>query len=62
MKIGKAADIKGYVTDNKGNTITTFESYHFGMGKFLFTPQAGQMYKCRYHFTCKYCTAIRSAS
>ncbi|GAB2832103.1 alpha-2-macroglobulin family protein [Ferruginibacter profundus] len=42
---GKAADIKGYVTDNKGNTITTFESYHFGMGKFLFTPQAGQVYK-----------------
>lgn len=42
---GKAADVKGYITDNKGNTITTFESYHFGMGKFLFTPQAGQTYK-----------------
>src|SRR5204863_236018 len=42
---GKAADVKGYITDNKGNTITTFESYHFGMGKFLFTPQMGQSYK-----------------
>ncbi|MGG9964179.1 TonB-dependent receptor plug domain-containing protein [Ferruginibacter sp. SUN106] len=42
---GKAADIKGYVTDSKGNTVTTFESYHFGMGKFLFTPQTGQVYK-----------------
>jgi len=42
---GKAADIKGYVINDKGNTIINFESYHFGMGKFLFTPQAGQMYK-----------------
>lgn len=42
---GKAADINGFVRDNKGNTIVTFESYHFGMGKFLFTPQPGQTYK-----------------
>jgi alpha-2-macroglobulin-like protein len=42
---GKAADIKGYITDNKGNSIATFESYHFGMGKFLITPQPGQTYK-----------------
>ncbi len=42
---GKAADIKGYIINDKGNTITNFESYHFGMGKFLFTPQAGQTYK-----------------
>lgn len=42
---GKAADIKGYITDNKGNNITAFESYHFGMGKFLITPQPGQNYK-----------------
>lgn len=42
---GKAADIKGYIKDNKGDKVTAFESYHFGMGKFLFTPQAGQSYK-----------------
>jgi hypothetical protein len=33
---GKAADIKGEVWDSKGKKITTFESYHFGMGKFSF--------------------------
>ncbi len=44
---GKAADIKGEVLDRKGNTITSFESYHFGMGKFLFTPQKGEVYKVK---------------
>ncbi len=42
---GKAADIKGEILDNAGNKITSFESYHFGMGKCLFTPQAGKKYK-----------------
>ena len=42
---GKAADIKGEIRDSKGNRITSFESYHFGMGKFLFAPQPGQTYK-----------------
>jgi alpha-2-macroglobulin-like protein len=42
---GKAADIKGVIKDHNGNTITSFESYHFGMGKFLFVPQAGTVYK-----------------
>ena len=44
---GKAADIKGEVWDNKGNRITSFESYHFGMGKFLFTPQIGESYSVK---------------
>ncbi|MGC4100753.1 TonB-dependent receptor plug domain-containing protein [Ferruginibacter sp.] len=42
---GKAADIKGYIIDSRGNKAGSFESYHFGMGKFLFAPQAGQSYK-----------------
>jgi TonB-dependent SusC/RagA subfamily outer membrane receptor len=42
---GKASDIKGEIRDSKGNKVTNFESYHFGMGKFLFTPRAGETYK-----------------
>lgn len=44
-EFGKAADIKGEIKDAAGNKVTDFESYHFGMGKFLFTPQPGQTYK-----------------
>ncbi len=44
---GKAADIKGEVWDNNGNIVTSFESYHFGMGKFLFTPEKGKIYKIK---------------
>lgn len=44
---GKAADIKGEVWDNNGNRITSFESYHFGMGKFLFTPEKGKIYRVK---------------
>ena len=44
---GKAADIKGEVWDSKGRKITTFESYHFGMGKFSFTPEKNETYKVK---------------
>jgi TonB-dependent SusC/RagA subfamily outer membrane receptor len=44
---GKAADIKGDVIDNKGNKIVSFESYHFGMGSFAFTPMRGLFYKVK---------------
>ncbi len=44
---GKAADVKGEVLDSKGNKITSFESFHFGMGKFSFTPRKGETYKAR---------------
>ena len=44
---GKAADIKGEIWDSKGNKITSFESYHFGMGKFSFAPQKGAGYKVK---------------
>ena len=42
---GKATDVKGVIKDKNGTTITNFESYHFGMGKFLFMPQPGNSYK-----------------
>jgi alpha-2-macroglobulin-like protein len=44
---GKAADIKGMLTDEKGNTVAVFESYHMGMGAFRFTPQPGMRYKAK---------------
>ncbi len=44
---GKAADIKGEIVDDEGKRITTFTSYHFGMGKFEFTPQMGRSYKAK---------------
>jgi TonB-dependent SusC/RagA subfamily outer membrane receptor len=44
---GKAADIKGEVWNSKGNKVTSFESYHFGMGIFAFTPQKGEKYKVK---------------
>jgi len=43
----KAADIKGEVWDSRGNKITSFESYHFGMGKFSIAPQKGLNYKVK---------------
>ena len=42
---GKAADIKGIIQDETGTTVAQFESYHFGMGSFTFTPLAGHTYK-----------------
>ena len=44
---GKAADIKGEVLDSKGRIVTSFESYHFGMGKFSFTPNRNETYKVK---------------
>ncbi|MBO9563739.1 MAG: TonB-dependent receptor plug domain-containing protein [Niastella sp.] len=42
---GKAADVKGEIRDEQGKKVASFESYHFGMGKFAFTPKAGVAYK-----------------
>lgn len=44
---GKAADIKGEVVDQHGNKVASFESYHFGMGQFSFTPQTGYSYTAK---------------
>lgn len=43
-EFGKPADIEGIVTDSKGNTLTSFASYHQGMGVFGITPQADETY------------------
>ena len=42
---GKAADIKGEIRDQAGKKVASFESYHFGMGKFTLTPLAGHTYR-----------------
>ena len=44
---GKPVDIKGEVRDGRGLTVARFESYRFGMGRFAFTPQEGQLYTVR---------------
>ena len=44
---GKPVDIRGEVVDDGGHTVATLESYHGGMGKFAFTPQAGGNYRVR---------------
>jgi TonB-dependent SusC/RagA subfamily outer membrane receptor len=41
---GKPVDVKGEVLDSRGNKVASFESYRFGMGQFLFTPQKEQTY------------------
>lgn len=44
-EFGKATDIKGVIKDEKGNTVTSFESYHMGMGRFELTPRGAHTYK-----------------
>jgi len=42
---GLGGDIKGIITDNEGNEITTFATTHLGMGVFALTPLEGKSYK-----------------
>lgn len=46
-EFGKAADVSGEILDEKGKKIADFRSYHQGMGKFEFRPQAGKNYSAR---------------
>lgn len=46
-EFNKGADIKGELLDDENNVLTTFESYHKGMGAFSFSPKAGTNYKVR---------------
>lgn len=41
---GKPVDVTGEVLDHAGNKISGFQSYYGGMGKFPFTPEAGEKY------------------
>lgn len=43
-EFGKPTDVSGLITDENGNTVTTFESFHDGMGGFYFTPHASTTY------------------
>jgi alpha-2-macroglobulin-like protein len=43
----KAADVQGVIVDDKGNTVTTFNSFHMGMGAFSFIPLPGHTYFAR---------------
>ncbi len=40
----KPADVEGIVLDEKGNTVTSFSSFHQGMGSFKLNPEAKQKY------------------
>ena len=43
-EFGKPADVTGKIVDNSGSVITTFNSYHDGMGSFELTPETGKRY------------------
>ena len=42
--IGKPADVEGRVVDDHGNAVSTFRSYHDGLGRFDFKPATGRTY------------------
>lgn len=43
-EFGKPADIEGVVVDDKGRHVSSFKSYHMGMGSFDFEPLSGRSY------------------
>ena len=43
-EFGQAADIRGAVYNEQDEIISTFDSYHMGMGTFAFTPEKGKNY------------------
>jgi hypothetical protein len=47
---GLGADLKGTITDNQGNSLTTFASSHLGMGSFFLNSEAGKTYKANVTF------------
>ncbi|MCW3787391.1 TonB-dependent receptor plug domain-containing protein [Plebeiibacterium sediminum] len=46
-EFGKPADVEGEIYDSKGKLITTFNSFHQGMGAFSFVPDSNQVYKAK---------------
>ncbi|GAB3028653.1 hypothetical protein GCM10027185_31210 [Spirosoma pulveris] len=42
---GRSIAIKGVLTNQKGDTLSDFQSLHRGMGTFTLTPQPGQHYR-----------------
>jgi len=47
---GLGIDLKGTVTDNEGNSLTTFNSTHLGMGSFYLTADPAKSYKVNVTF------------
>jgi alpha-2-macroglobulin-like protein len=46
-EFGKGADISGKIVDDQNNAITTFESFHMGMGAFKITMERDKNYFMR---------------
>jgi hypothetical protein len=46
-EFGKAADVSGEILDENGKKVADFRSYHQGMGRFEFRPQAGKSYSAK---------------
>jgi hypothetical protein len=44
---GLGTNVKGVVTDEQNNEVTTFSSSHLGMGTFYFKPENGKTYKAK---------------
>lgn len=42
---GRPVEIEGYVKNDNNNRITTFKTFHNGMGKFSFVPSTGKSYQ-----------------
>ena len=41
---GEPADVRGFVTDDRGQRVADFESVHDGLGRFSLDPRAGRTY------------------
>lgn len=46
-EFGKAADVEGVVLNSKNAVVSTFSSFHNGMGAFKFTPAANEKYSVK---------------
>lgn len=46
-EFGKSADVAGVILDDKNNVLSSFESYHMGMGAFNIKPTRGTKYYAR---------------
>jgi alpha-2-macroglobulin-like protein len=43
-EFGKGADVSGSILDEENNIVTSFETYHMGMGAFTIKPESGKKY------------------
>ncbi|MDR2916723.1 MAG: TonB-dependent receptor plug domain-containing protein [Tannerella sp.] len=46
-EFGKGADVSGDIIDEDDRVVTSFESFHFGMGSFRLIPEEGKKYYAR---------------